>query len=143
MQAAVDKALDYLKRNINMGDYGTVESNDQVILTLLMLGIDPSDEDSGFTSWGANIFTATDEYRIESGGFAHTKGGAVNEMATQQTLLAVAAWERFAAGENDIYDMTDVMGGEEPEEPQNPDQGGGGRRNRADQQPAGGRRADT
>ena len=122
VQAAVDKALDYLKRNINMGDYGTVESNDQVILTLLMLGIDPSDEDSGFTSWGANIFTATDEYRIESGGFAHTKGGAVNEMATQQTLLAVAAWERFAAGENDIYDMTDVMGGEEPEEPQNPDQ---------------------
>ncbi len=122
VQAAVDKALDYLKRNINMGDYGTVESNDQVILTLLMLGIDPSDEDSGFTSWGANIFTATDEYRIESGGFAHTKGGAVNEMATQQTLLAVAAWERFAAGENDIYDMTDVMGGEGPEEPQNPDQ---------------------
>ena len=122
VQAAVDKALDYLKRNINMGDYGTVESNDQVILTLLRLGIDPSDDDSGFTSWGANIFTATDEYRIESGGFAHTKGGAVNEMATQQTLLAVAAWERFAAGENDIYDMTDVMGGEEPEEPQNPDQ---------------------
>lgn len=122
VQAAVDKALDYLKRNINMGDYGTVESNDQVILTLLMLGIDPSDDDSGFTSWGANIFTATDEYRIESGGFAHTKGGAVNEMATQQTLLAVAAWERFAAGENDIYDMTDVMGGEEPEEPQIPDQ---------------------
>ncbi|MBS6736361.1 MAG: DUF4430 domain-containing protein, partial [Clostridiales bacterium] len=122
VQAAVDKGLDYLKRNINMGDYGTVESNDQVILTLLMLGIDPSDDDSGFTSWGANIFTATDEYRIESGGFAHTKGGAVNEMATQQTLLAVAAWERFAAGENDIYDMTDVMGGEGPEEPQNPDQ---------------------
>ena len=122
VQAAVDKALDYLKRNINMGDYGTVESNDQVILTLLMLGIDPSDEDSGFTSWGANIFTATDEYRIESGGFAHTKGGAVNEMATQQTLLAVAAWERFAAGENDIYDMTDVMGGEEPEEPQIPEE---------------------
>ena len=122
VQAAVDKALDYLKRNINMGDYGTVESNDQVILTLLRLGIDPSDDDSGFTSWGANIFNATDEYRIESGGFAHTKGGAVNEMATQQTLLAVAAWERFAAGENDIYDMTDVMGGEEPEEPQNPDQ---------------------
>ncbi len=118
VQAAVDKALDYLKRNINMGDYGTVESNDQVILTLLMLGIAPSDDDSGFTSWGANIFTATDEYRIESGGFAHTKGGAVNEMATQQTLLAVAAWERFAAGENDIYDMTDVMGGEEPEEAQ-------------------------
>lgn len=116
VQEAVDKALDYLKRNINMGDYGTVESNDQVILTLLMLGIDPSDDDSGFTSWGANIFTATDEYRIESGGFAHTKGGAVNEMATQQTLLAVAAWERFAAGENDIYDMTDVMGGEEPEQ---------------------------
>lgn len=122
VQAAVDKALDYLKRNINMGDYGTVESNDQVILTLLMLGIDPSDDDSGFTSWGANIFTATDEYRIESGGFAHTKGGAVNEMATQQTLLAVAAWERFAAGENDIYDMTDVMGGEEPEEPQIPEE---------------------
>lgn len=122
VQAAVDKALDYLKRNINMGDYGTVESNDQVILTLLMLGIDPSDEDSGFTSWGANIFTATDEYRIESGGFAHTKGGAVNEMATQQTLLAVAAWERFAAGENDIYDLTDVMGGEEPEEPQIPEE---------------------
>ena len=42
-------------------------------------------------------------------------------MATQQTLLAVAAWERFAAGENDIYDMTDVMGGEEPEEPQIPE----------------------
>ena len=122
VQAAVDKALDYLKRNINMGDYGTVESNDQVILTLLMLGIAPSDDDSGFTSWGANIFTATDEYRIESGGFAHTKGGAVNEMATQQTLLAVAAWERFAAGENDIYDMTDVMGGEEPEEPQTPEE---------------------
>ena len=43
-------------------------------------------------------------------------------MATQQTLLAVAAWERFAAGENDIYDMTDVMGNEEPEEPQTPEE---------------------
>ena len=120
VQAAVDKALDYLKRGISMGDYGTVESNDQVIVTLLMLGIDPSADDSGFTAWGANIFTATDQYRIETGGFAHTKGGAVNEMATQQTLLAVAAWERFAAGENDIYDMTDIMGGEEPEEPEGP-----------------------
>ena len=48
------------------------------------------------------------------------RAGAVNEMATQQTLLAVAAWERFAAGENDIYDMTDIMGGEEPEEPEGP-----------------------
>ncbi len=120
VKAAVDKGLDYLKRNINMGDYGTVESNDQVIITLLMLGIDPSADDSGFTAWGANIFTATDKYRIENGGFAHTKGSAVNEMATQQTLLAVAAWERFAAGENDIYDMRDVIGDKEPNEPKEP-----------------------
>ena len=112
VQASTERALDYLKNRISLGDYGTVESNAQVILALLMLDIDPSDEESGFTAWGANLFTATDDYRAEEGGFAHTTAsGTVNEMATQQVLLAVAAWERYAAGTNDIYDMTDVVPG--------------------------------
>ena len=43
VQAAVDKGLDYLKRNINMGDYGTVESNDQV---------NPDTADAGYRPLG-------------------------------------------------------------------------------------------
>lgn len=119
VKAATEKALEYLITNLDeQCDYGSVESNAQTVVALLMLGIDPSDPDSGFTKGEADLFTAIDQYRAEGGGFKHVKDGSANHMATQQTLLAVASWQRYAAGENDIYDMTDVSA----EEPENPDE---------------------
>ena len=118
VKAATEKALAYLIANLDdQCDYGSVESNAQTVVALLMLGIDPSDPDSGFTKGEADLFTAIDQYKAEGGGFKHIKDGSANHMATQQTLLAVASWQRYAAGENDIYNMADVSA-EEPADPE-------------------------
>lgn len=112
---AIDKALEYLKENmIDECDYGTVETDAQVAIALLMLGIDPSDPDSGFTDGNHTIFTAIDQYQAEDGGFKHkVSDDSSMGMSTQQVLLAAASWERYVSGTNDIYDMTDVL----PEQP--------------------------
>ncbi|HIX28290.1 MAG TPA: DUF4430 domain-containing protein, partial [Candidatus Blautia stercoravium] len=121
VKSATDLALDYLKEKIQEGDYKTVESDAQVAVALLMLGIDPCDKENGFAEDDITIYQAMEQYKVDEGGFKHQQSGiAADKMATQQVLLAVAAWERYSAGENSIYDMTDVASPVDPEEPEKP-----------------------
>ena len=57
----------------------------------------------------------------EVGGFKHVTAGydggggsgtGVNAMATDQALYGLIAYDRFKKGENDLYDMTDMTGGQ-------------------------------
>lgn len=122
VKTATERALNYLREKIQEGDYKTAESDAQVAVALLMLGMDPCDKVNGFAEDDVTIYQAMDQYRAEEGGFKHQQSGVTSDkMATQQVLLAAAAWERYSAGENSIYDMTDVASPVDPEDPENPD----------------------
>lgn len=123
VKTATDKALKYLKDYIDEGDYGTVESDAQVAIALLMLDMDPCEKENGFAEDDITIYQAMEQYIAEEGGFKHYQDDKdVNEMSTQQVLLAIAAWERYSAGDNLVYDMTDVASAVDPEKPENPDE---------------------
>ena len=122
VKAATEKALDYLKDKIYEGDYGSVESDAQAAVALLMLGIDPCDKENGFAEDDITIYQAMKQYEAAEGGFKHNQADdKPDKMATQQVLLAIAAWERYSAGENSVYDMTDVASPVDPVKPENPE----------------------
>jgi hypothetical protein len=58
-----------------------------VIGGLIAVGMDPAAEMNGS---GGNPVTAVLGFRLTDGSFAHIRGGAANEMATQQALLALS-----------------------------------------------------
>lgn len=118
IKTATDRALDYLREQIYEGDYRSVESNAQVAVALLTLGMDPGDKANGFAEDDVTVFQAMAQYDADGCGFKHEKSDEkADKMATQQVLLSVAAWERYSAGTNSVYDMTDVAAPVEPEEP--------------------------
>ena len=95
-------AVDYLA--LKQSDFDSCETVSQVICALCCLGIDP-DEDARFS-------TLTDElisYANDDGGFAHTKDGLSNEMASAQALIAFCSIERLRSGERQVYDMNAGM----------------------------------
>lgn len=106
---AIDDALEALKLQqkptggfATFGSYNA-ESTAQMIVALTALGIDP-------TTWnGLNAVEALLHfYLAEDGKFAHTLGGAANQMATEQSVYALVAYGRYAAEKNSLYDMADA-----------------------------------
>lgn len=117
VEEAVSKALKYLS-DMQGEDGGfafqkssSTESIAQVIVALTALSISPF-EDARFQKNGKNMLDALKEFQTENGGFAHVKlaDGSVkyNQMATEQVLYALAAYNRFLAKETSLYDMKDV-----------------------------------
>lgn len=111
--AAVGRALDYISaQQCDSGGFAdwdgeNAESCAQVITALSALGVDLSDP--RFVKNGRTVLDRLlDFYRAESG-FAHTAESGVNQMATEQSLYALAAYERYQKGENKLFDMTDVQ----------------------------------
>ena len=87
-----------------------------------MLGINPVNSENGFTESSHTLFTALDKYRAVDGGFKHTTTSTASEaMSTQQALLAVASWERYMNGENNIYDIVSGEVEVPDSTPNNPD----------------------
>jgi len=109
VKAATDRAVTWLSKNQNKdGDFSTLgtatcESTVQVIVALCELGIDP--EDSRFTKNGNSAMDGLMKYYI-GGGFEHTAGTGVNEMATEQGFYALVAANRAANGQSSLYRMT-------------------------------------
>lgn len=109
VKAATDRAVTWLSKNQNKdGDFSTLgtatcESTAQVIVALCELGIDP--EDSRFTKNGNSAMDGLMKYYI-GGGFEHTAGTGVNEMATEQGFYALVAANRAANGQSSLYRMT-------------------------------------
>lgn len=123
VKAAVDRALEWLSKTQALdggyasGDVANLESTAQVVIALAALGIDPH-ADARFVKQGRSAVDALLGYADASGGFLHVQAGgqgnggaapgAVDLMATDQALLALAAYVRLADGKTRLYDLTDV-----------------------------------
>ena len=112
VNTAVKKALNWLSGKYRRG-YDSSESCAQVVIALSALNLD-ANTDARFTKTveGKTLSVLGNllQYRVaENGGFKHQFADkAVNEMATEQALCAMAAYARFTEKANALYDMTDA-----------------------------------
>lgn len=112
VNTAVEKALNWLSGKYRSG-YDSSESCAQVVIALSALNLD-ANTDARFTKTveGKTLSVLGNllQYRVaENGGFKHQFADkAVNEMATDQALCAMAAYARFTEKANALYDMTDA-----------------------------------
>lgn len=112
VNTAVEKALSWLSGKYQSG-YDSSESCAQVVIALSALNLD-ANTDARFTKTveGKTLSVLGNllQYRVaENGGFKHQFADkAVNEMATEQALCAMAAYARFTEKANALYDMTDA-----------------------------------
>ena len=110
---AVNKALQWLSDKYKGTGYTSAESCAQVVIALSALNLD-ANTDARFTKTveGKTLSVLGNllQYRVaENGGFKHQFADkAVNEMATEQALCAMAAYARFTEKANALYDMTDA-----------------------------------
>lgn len=103
--ASVEAALSFLKSQMNgLCDFGSVESNAQVLLALVALGKDPANTKNGFAKGANSLITAIAAYELGDGkGYAHTMGsdgkpGNANALATVQALRALSAYKTAGSG---------------------------------------------
>lgn len=112
VNTAVEKALNWLSGKYRSG-YDSSESCAQVVIALSALNLD-ANTDARFTKTmerkTLSVLGNLLQYRVaENGGFKHQfEDKAVNEMATEQALCAMAAYARFTEKANALYDMTDA-----------------------------------
>ena len=113
VNTAVRKALNWLSGKYRSG-YDSSESCAQVVIALSALNLD-ANTDARFTKTveGKTLSVLGNllQYRVaENGGFKHQFADkAVNEMATEQALYAMAAYERYCRRTKALYDMTDAV----------------------------------
>ncbi len=117
LTAAVDRALAKLSA-IQLANGGFAasayaggapcsESSAQVIIALTALGVDPT-ADARFVKVGGNPMTALLGF-YRGGAFTHDAAGSgEDQMATEQAMLALTAYDRFKAGRPALYDMSDA-----------------------------------
>jgi len=110
VQKAINKAVAWLSAHqTDQGGYqetldGTTNSEavSQVILGLSAIGIDPTG--SAFSKSEGNLVTNLLSYQLSNGGFAHNpKDQKPNEMATEQALSALVAYDSLVQGKGSIY----------------------------------------
>lgn len=95
VKKAVDSAVSWLETQKtpengykSAGGEENAESLSWVIIAKCALGLDPADE-----------MSALSKYERNDGAFSHIPGGGADPIATEQALLAYAAYERFGRGE--------------------------------------------
>lgn len=113
VNTAVNKALQWLSDKYKGTGYTSAESCAQVVIAISALNLD-ANTDVRFTKTveGKTLSVLGNllQYRVaKNGGFKHQFADkAVNEMATEQALCAMAAYARFTEKANALYDMTDA-----------------------------------
>src|SRR5690625_3194940 len=110
---AIQKAINYLSeiQTDNGGFDGgsfvggiTSEAASQVIIGLTAYGIDPTGD--LFTK-DQNLMEHLLSFQRDDGGFAHTEGDQQsNDMATEQALQGLVAYQYFVEGKGSLYDFT-------------------------------------
>lgn len=114
VNAAVDKALQWLSAKYKNTGYTSAESCAQVVVALSALQLN-ANSDSRFvkTVDGAPTSVLGDLLRYYLGkgqGFKHAaSGNTADQKATEQALYAMAAYERYCRRTNALYDMTDAV----------------------------------
>ena len=110
--AAIEEALYCMSKQQDkqggFSSWGTAnsESTAQMVVALCQLGI--SQEDARFVKNGNSMLDNLMSYYIKGKGFQHVKNGEINQMATEQSLYALVAVDRFSSGKANLYTMTDV-----------------------------------
>lgn len=114
VNAAVDKALQWLSAKYKGTGYTSAESCAQVVVALSALQLN-ANSDSSFvkTVDGAPTSVLGDLLRYylgEGQGFKHAASlETADQKATEQALYAMAAYERYCRRTNALYDMTDAV----------------------------------
>lgn len=114
VNAAVDKALQWLSAKYKGMGYTSAESCAQVVVALSALQLN-ANSDSSFvkTVDGAPTSVLGDllQYYLGEGqGFKHAASGkTADQKATEQALYAMAAHERYCRRTKALYDMTDAV----------------------------------
>lgn len=93
---AVSAALGFLRTKMSPGtcDFGSAESDAQVLLALTALGKDPLNTVNGFANSVSNLITAIMAYNVEPMGFAHVKGQEASAMPSVQVLQALSSYKQ-------------------------------------------------
>ncbi|SFB55729.1 Prenyltransferase and squalene oxidase repeat-containing protein [Cohnella sp. OV330] len=105
--AAIDRAVAYVSA-VQLPNGGfklerdeNSETAAQVVIGLTAAGRDPAG--AAFVKTGGSLLDALIAYRTADGRFAHTPGGAADPIATEQAMLALIAYDRFATGAPGLY----------------------------------------
>ena len=91
---AIETGLDALRAQINpvTCDFGSAETDAQVLQALLALGKDPANPANGFANARFNLITALMGHMAEPHGFSHVAGTAADVMASTQAFQALTAY---------------------------------------------------
>ena len=118
MARAVDALASLLGEDGHYISYGVknAESAAQAIMALLAAEVDLF-SDERFLKNGKTLLDTLLEFRLENGAFSHALGGAADENATSQALLALVALERSAEGKTNFYDLDGAKNAVFKEEP--------------------------
>lgn len=112
-RAAVDRGLERLSAlqdtdgGFSSMGLANCESCAQVLTALSAAGIDAA-SDARFIKGGNTVLDALLGFFVGTG-FAHTAGGGVNAMSSEQAAYALCAYDRLAHGRNSLYNMNDVQ----------------------------------
>lgn len=112
VQTAIDKAVQYLstQQQVNGGysayNDDSSESVSQVIVALASAGINPKDE--RFTKSSGDLLTRLSQFRQSNGAYSHTIGGAGDNIATEQALLALVAYQQYLSSGNTLYNLANT-----------------------------------
>ncbi|MCB8817453.1 cell wall-binding repeat-containing protein [Desulfosporosinus shakirovi] len=104
----VDKAVAYLAQ-VQESDGGfkswgekNSESVCQTIIALCSMGID-IDTDTRFIKNSNSLLNDLLKFKADDGGFKHTLEGSTNSIASEQALIALAAYVRFLDKKSSLY----------------------------------------
>jgi len=107
----VEKAIKYLTiERTPDGEYRqnnevTSESISQVIIALSGLGIDVK-KDVRFIVKGKNLIDLLMAFKTGDNSFSHLKGREANDIATEQAILALTAYNSYIEGRGSVFDFS-------------------------------------
>ncbi|WP_249896878.1 S-layer homology domain-containing protein [Paenibacillus sp. PK3_47] len=115
VKAAADKAITWLSQQqlenggFKLAGAESSESTAQVIIALSAAGTGPND--LRFVKAKGGLLSHLASFRQADGSYVHVSGEAVNGLATEQALLALAAYDRFLSGEPKLFSIAPAASG--------------------------------
>ncbi|WP_102347529.1 DUF4430 domain-containing protein [Bacillus sp. Marseille-P3661] len=111
VQTAIDKGIAWLS-SVQQTSGGFIadgkensESASQVIIALAALGTDP--QGASFTKANGDVISNLLSYQKNDGGFSNIGGQSSNQIASEQALLALVAFDRFVKNQASLYQLQD------------------------------------
>ncbi|MGO4693507.1 S-layer homology domain-containing protein [Paenibacillus sp. 2TAB26] len=110
VKSAIDKAVKWLssEQQVNGGFNAFGDDNSesvaQAIIALAAVGISPME--SSFMKKNGNLLTSLLRFQLADGSFAHALGQPSNEMATEQALMALAAYNRYSKQKPALFNIS-------------------------------------